>query len=72
LAFFPYGIHIVPGSIPREQAPGVTKDLMRHAAIATTFNVYGKALSLEKREANNRVVEMLLAEQVETNMECEP
>lgn len=45
---------------------------MRHAAIATTFNVYGKALSLEKREANNRVVEMLLAEQVETNMEGEP
>lgn len=44
---------------------------MRHAAIATTFNVYGKALSLEKREANNRVVEML-AEQVETNMEGEP
>ena len=42
-------------------APGVTKDLMRHAAIATTFNVYGKALSPEKREANNRVVEMLLA-----------
>jgi integrase len=42
-------------------APGVTKDLMRHSAIATTFNVYGKALSPEKREANNRVVELLLA-----------
>jgi integrase len=41
-------------------APGVTKDLMRHSAIATTFNVYGKALSPEKREANKRVVEMLL------------
>jgi integrase len=41
-------------------APGVTKDLMRHSAIATTFNVYGKALSPEKREANNRVVELLL------------
>jgi len=40
---------------------GVTKDLMRHSAIATTFNVYGKALSLEKREANSRVVEMLLS-----------
>jgi integrase len=42
-------------------APGVTKDLMRHSAIATTFNVYGKALSPEKREANNRVVELLLS-----------
>jgi integrase len=52
-------------------APGVTKDLMRHAAIATTFNVYGKALTLGEREANNRVVEMLLAEQVETNMDGE-
>jgi integrase len=45
-------------------APGVTKDLMRHSAIATTFNVYGKALSPEKREANNRVVELLLAADV--------
>ena len=41
-------------------APGVTKDLMRHSAISTTFNVYGKALSPEKREANRLVVEMLL------------
>jgi hypothetical protein len=35
---------------------------MRHSAIATTFNVYGKALSPEKREANRKVVEMLLKE----------
>lgn len=41
-------------------APGITKDLMRHSAISTTFNVYGRALSLEKREANSKVVEMLL------------
>jgi hypothetical protein len=41
-------------------APGVTKDLMRHSAIATTFNVDGRALSPEKREGNRRVVEMLL------------
>jgi integrase len=45
-------------------APGVTKDLMRHSAIATTFNVYGKALSAEKREANKRVVELLLVANV--------
>jgi integrase len=43
-------------------APGVTKDLMRHSAISTTFNVYGRALSLEKREANRKVVEMLLTD----------
>ncbi len=45
-------------------APGVTKDLMRHSAIATTFNVYGRALSTEKRQANGRVVEMLLPSSV--------
>ncbi|WP_158792272.1 site-specific integrase [Granulicella sp. L60] len=41
-------------------APGVTKDLMRHSAISTTFNVYGRALAPEKREGNRKVVEMLL------------
>jgi integrase len=41
-------------------APGVTKDLMRHSAISTTLNVYGRALSPEKREGNRKVVEMLL------------
>jgi hypothetical protein len=50
----------------------VTKDLMRLAAIATTFNVYGKALSPEKREANNRVVEMLLATETERTSRGEP
>jgi hypothetical protein len=33
---------------------------MRHSAISTTFNLYGKALSPEKRVANRKVVEMLL------------
>jgi integrase len=41
-------------------APGVTKDLMRHSAISTTFNVYGRALAPEKREGNRKVVEMLM------------
>ena len=41
-------------------ATGVTKDLMRHSAVSTTFNVYGKALSPDKREANNKVVNLLL------------
>jgi len=42
-------------------APGVTEELMRHSAISTTFNVYGGALSPEKRDANRKVVEMLLS-----------
>ena len=41
---------------------------MRHSAIATTFNVYGKALAPEKREANNRVVELLLAATADSGM----
>jgi len=48
-------------------APGVTKDLMRHSAIATTFNIYGRALSPEKREANRKVVEMLLPDSVSSH-----
>ena len=39
---------------------GTTKDLMRHSDIATTYNVYGGAMSHEKRAANNRVVNLLL------------
>jgi hypothetical protein len=42
-------------------APGITKDLMRHSAIATTFNVYGRAMSDEKREAYSKVVNLLLS-----------
>jgi integrase len=53
-------------------APRVTKDLMRHAAIATTFNLYGKALSPEKGEVNNRVVGMLLAAEAERPSSGEP
>jgi integrase len=41
-------------------APGVTKDLMRHSDIATTFNKYGRAMSEEKRAANAKVVRALL------------
>ncbi len=38
---------------------GVRQKLMRHAQIATTMNVYGDALLQSKREANNKVVELL-------------
>jgi integrase len=39
---------------------GVQKELMRHASIQTTMNVYGKAMSDSKREVHSKVVEMIL------------
>jgi integrase len=38
----------------------VQQELMRHASIQTTMNVYGQAMSSSKREANGKVVEMAL------------
>ena len=38
----------------------VQKELMRHASIQTTMNVYGEAMSDSKRAANTKVVEMVL------------
>jgi integrase len=38
----------------------VQKDLMRHSSVQTTMNIYGGALSEEKREANRKVVQMVL------------
>ena len=35
------------------------QELMRHASIQTTMNVYGQALASSKREANGKVVEMV-------------
>ena len=39
---------------------GVQKELMRHASIQTTMNVYGKAMTDSKRQANSKVVRMIL------------
>jgi len=39
---------------------GVQQKLMRHAQISTTMNVYGNALMESKREANSKVVKMVL------------
>lgn len=36
------------------------KDLMRHADIRTTFNEYGNGLPAPMREANSKVVQMVL------------
>jgi len=38
----------------------VQQELMRHASIQTTMNVYGQAMLETKREANSKVVEMAL------------
>jgi integrase len=39
---------------------GVQKELMRHASIQTTMNVYGAAMSDDKREANSKIVAMAI------------
>ena len=39
----------------------VQRELMRHASIQTTMNVYGRAtMSDEKRKANGRIVKLAL------------
>jgi integrase len=38
----------------------VQKELMRHASIQTTMNVYGKAMTDSKRRAHGNVVDMVL------------
>jgi integrase len=38
----------------------VQQEQMRHASIQTTMNIYGQAMSSSKREANGKVVEMVL------------
>ena len=38
----------------------VQQELMRHASIQTTMNVYGRAMTDSKRKANSKVVELIL------------
>jgi integrase len=38
----------------------VVQELMRHANISTTMNIYTKALTPAKREAQSRVVDVLM------------
>jgi integrase len=40
----------------------VQQQLMRHASIQTTMNVYGQGLQKTKRDANRKVVEMALGD----------
>jgi len=40
----------------------VQQELMRHASVTTTMNVYGKAMTDSKRQAHSKVVQMVLKE----------
>jgi integrase len=42
----------------------VQQELMRHADIRTTMNVYGKAMEGSKREAHGKVVRLVLPSKV--------
>jgi len=47
--------------LDQTEAPvGVQRELMRHASIQTTMNVYGRAMTGGKRQAHNNVVQMVL------------
>ena len=50
----------------------VQQELMRHASITTTMNVYGKAMPSIKREANSKVVSMALAKEKREPIEAAP
>lgn len=47
--------------LDQTEAPvGVQRELMRHASVTTTMNVYGRAMTDSKRQANGNVVRMVL------------
>jgi hypothetical protein len=43
----------------------VQQELLRHANIQTTMNIYTQAVSEQKRAANSKVVEMVLRQKAE-------
>lgn len=46
--------------LDQTEAPiGVHRELMRHASIQTTMNVYGRAMTDSKRQAHSNVVQMV-------------
>jgi integrase len=57
--------HTFRSSLDETGAPlKVQQELMRHADIRTTMNIYGKAMERSKREAHGKVVRLVLASQV--------
>jgi integrase len=49
----------------------VQKELMRHASIQTTMNIYGKAMTDSKRQAHSKVVDMVFNKR-KTNKSADP
>jgi integrase len=43
----------------------VQQELMRHASIQTTMNIYGRAMNDSKRKANSQVVGLIFGETLE-------
>jgi len=50
----------------------VQQELMRHASITTTMNVYGRAMPDIKREANSKVVRMVLKQEKGSRLQRPP
>lgn len=48
----------------------VQPELMRHASIQTTMNIYGRAMNDSKRKANSQVVGLTFGETMESRMEA--
>jgi integrase len=58
--------------LDQTQAPiGVQRELMRHASIQTTMNVYGRAMTDSKRQAHSNVVQMILQAPAEKGLDTE-
>ena len=49
----------------------VQQELMRHASIQTTMNVYGRAMTDTKRKANSQVVGLVFGDSVQARKEVE-
>jgi integrase len=65
--------HTYRSWLDQTDAPvGVQRELMRHASIQTTMNVYGRAMTDSKRQANSNVVQMVLKRQVSKPVEPHP
>ena len=47
----------------------VKQELMRHASIQTTMNVYGRAMTDTKRKANSQVVGLVFGETMQSQRE---
>jgi integrase len=47
----------------------VQQELMRHASIQTTMNIYGRAMNDSKRKANSQVVGLAFGETMESRRE---